>query len=1063
MYASILDSALFWLAPLQRVPLTYYTAFLAVLALASIAAVYAARRRIEIGIAMATIWDVALACGCALAIVAYAVIELRRAVIDWDAITYYLFSAIGMVTNGYASNFQPATVTIAAHAPMAAPPVLPTMYAEAIAAAQWLHGTPDSGVRLIPLLFLIGVAATIGRLSRRFMPGVPPLAAVLLFLTMPIVLNYMVAQALSLDMLNAFAFAMLALEVVAFDGKPGSALRVGLCATLVVMSKVTGPLLLVFLGLGAAAWYLPERAARIIAVVFCVGLLASTGFVNPPAVQGIWFFPACILLIVTVVSAVVRKPVAAPRAGNIALGLAALLPAIVYMIFLTKAVGSPATFYLNTPNVASPNYAWAFQAIKSANIFAVAAPGLPQNYGLALFIWWGAPPLIAVIAGIGAFVAIRRRDEMLVLLVPVGLFYLAFLTLFGEGDLRRLLPTAPFVALFAVYALYALPRLQRYAVPLLLGAIALSFPFCYTAQETIFRVPLDMILATAIDQWNGASNLAMRNTILYLAFFALLSIGVAAANLEPEPGEAENRGTDAPLHAGRRFRTALAPAVALAGKVRRTARTRDGAYAMGAVAALPVMLICFEPVIATANTPGFEPWAAQVYENQYYGYLPALQRVTDNQRSGSVLGFHTFGIPWYTSGRLRRVELVDSFDLGLLRPALHSIGAERLLDAFATYDIRSAIIPSPGGSLRPVYDRLVDRAHLSALSLLDDPIIASRERGPEWSTYLVYPRSSGPAPRGLRLGAMSRGKFVDVSDRLSIRRGDFFEGLRVALPAERRSELRAVDVHYTVSGFVGQTKKSLELDRQIPLGEAARDHVDIPVWSLISGLLDNGPFPVSRIDIHSVEVDFGGAEPAVVDWRAMRFAVTRSDMGWNADRTEGFFERAEMLPLSRVRLSDSQMIGGIHVFPGDVEAFGARAVLNQNLTGDYPNLALDLVAGAACPAGTSYEVRLDGTRTRLDRRARPVGRGQRVSSTASYPAGSVAVLDLRRLYSASYAGLHDRLQLDSLRVTGRGSCAVSEQLHFPSIVIDQNNVLSYSTVGAVLEPDLVAASFARSR
>jgi hypothetical protein len=73
------------------------------------------------------------------------------------------------------------------------------------------------------------------------------------------------------------------------------------------------------------------------------------------------------------------------------------------------------------------------------------------------------------------------------------------------------------------------------------------------------------------------------------------------------------------------------------------------------------------------------------------------------------------------------------------------------------------------------------------------------------------------------------------------------------------------------------------------------------------------------------------------------------------------------------------------------------------------------------------------------------------------------VIDLRRLYSDSYVGVHERLQIESLRVTGRGDCVVSEQLHFPSIVIDQNAVLSYTTVGAVLEPDIVAASFTRGR
>lgn len=1143
LYASLVDSAIFWIKPLQSIPLPYYTAFLVVVTLAALPVVYHARKRLAFRIPTETTMEKALAVGTVLALCCYLIISLTRAIIDWDAITYYLFSAIGFVTAGHVSSVHSNTITIGKNIPMAFPPVLPTMYAEAIVVAGWMRSGADAAVRLIPVVYLVGLASSLVQLTRRYVPRASPLASVFALLLMPVVINYMVAQALSLDMLNAFAFTFLTCLIVSYDGRLLTALQIGLCASLVVLSKVTGPVLIAFLAIAALGWIFPVRFSRMMAGVFCLAVFVSTWFVNPSASDSGWFYLACALLCVATVSCVARKrsvrpspDQAAPRPLTIVpspelllpglVAALALLPAAAYLYDITTAVGSPGTFFLKPTHITSPHYDWAFQALKQAKVFdSMDAPGLPQNYGLAIFLWWGPPPIFICLSFIAAITAIRRRDDIAFIVVPLALFDLCFLTLFGEGDFRRLLPTAPLIAVLVIYALYNVSVFRRFPVAALFVAVATAFPFSYTAQQTILNVPLALITGLHFDQWNAATDDAMRNAALYVGLILTAALAAhlvfisrgrrysktvrsALALREPDNDEFAEYVVPVQQYFRRmsaRFRAAyrefgpsviarsvgyllaaaallvvpyavwklfagfdpwpafaavpalLAALVAAVVWPRLPPMTpRRKRLAAGAAISAVVVAGCFEPVIATAASPGLSMWARQVYDNQYFGYLVALKRVSDVQHSGSALVFNGFGVPWFTEGRIRRVELVDSFDLGLLKDDLQQLDGEALLKGLARYDVRSAIVPAPEGALRTEYDRLTAVANLQALRLLDDPALAAREGDPNWNSYAIYPQTTGPVPNGFRVGILSNQRFVDVTDRIVPLHGQAVEGIRILVPAARRTDVKAVQIHYSITGVGSDLQpKSQELVRSVRPADLTA--IDVPIADLTAAATVH--IDVQRLDIHSVEVDLRGDPPGVIDWRSPRFTVAKAGFSWVADHAGGMFAAAERTPISRLRLADSQVVGGIELFPGDVRSFGEPGILNQDLKGDYPNIVLDLVSTAACPPTAAYDVRVDGLLKSRPLRSGRFETQRSVFYTARTRPGKILVLDLRRLYTNANPVVPERLDVSSLTVAGTGAgCSSFERLAFPQFAIRQNALLSYSAIGGILEPNLTRVS-----
>jgi hypothetical protein len=1057
---------------LRAIPLGAYVAVLVILAVAGVAALAMAARRIARP-ALESPLQRAAALSLGLVLAAYAVIGLSRAQIDWDAITYYLFTAIGFTLAGHVSGLQSNAITIGENIPMAFPPILPTMYSEALTLAGWLHGTADGAVRLIPFCYLCGVAAATARLARRFVPAVAPIVAALAFLLMPVTINYMVAQALSLDMLNAFGFTLLLVELFGEGHSPWRAARLGLVASLTIMSKVTGPVVVVFALAALAPNYLGTRVARTLAALVAAALIASTWFVNPAATDSPWFYFACLVFVVALIAASRRiGPGVWPSPREFLVAAIALVPAGLYLVGLMTTVGSPATFYLGAfVNAHSPNYAWANHLIARANVYdSQNVPGLPQLYGVDVFLWWGMPAASMVLAIVGGVLALRAKDAICALLIPFALFELSFMTLFQQGDFRRLLPIAPFVAIFVIYAAGRVPLMRRAPASSVLTLSALGFPSAWTAQQTIFAVPLDVLNGLAFDQWHAADVIAIRNTLLYVFLIALVALA-AYLVLDSELGTLMRSiqyrrgivGLVVALVAGSAALSAFfalfvvsdprpafvvvpMDAALLAGAfllLRSRPETRPQLVG-GAALFLPFALaiLMFEPVVATAAS-GFQPWAERVEQTQYYGYLGALRQVERTQHDGSVLTFEGYGVPWFSNGRLRRVELTDAFDLGLLRDALARRDRESLSAALRRYGVRGAILPGPSGPLRGEYDRLVSSG-VPGLDLLDDPRVALRLPGDAWSTYEILPRSDGAAAGWARVTLDTRkdGAGLDINS------------IRIIVDREHAGDARRVVVRGTVVGDDSvPTSGTEEVETTVDL--RGKGDALVPLDDLLA---DAGPAfaanaPRVRLNVVSVDVEFTNGELA---WGTSNFLVVRGSTGWQSVAgVPEFVSDPDLVPMLRVRLSDSKQSGGIQLYPGSPATFGADSILAPELTNDYPVIAIALAASRACPVGTRYDIVASGVLSPLA--PSPFWRKTfRLHSTAA--AGGDALVDFRPVES-SLSG-HDVLSIGSIAIGSSSStCKAVALIRFRHLAIDRISDSDYVVDGLIDQPSV---SFAPS-
>jgi hypothetical protein len=831
------------------------------------------------------------------------------------------------------------------------------------------------------------------------------------------------------------------------------------------MSKVTGPLLVVFAFAAIAPRYLGTRAARAVATLVALALIGSTWFVNPPATASPWFYVACAIFFAVLVSAAQRLE--APRWPTwqaAAAAVAALAPAILYIAGLMATVGSPATFYLGAfVNTHSPNYAWANQLIVGANAFdSQNMPGLPQLYGLDVFLWWGTPAISMVLAGVGAILALRARDRICALLIPLALFELSFMTLFGQGDFRRLLPVTPFVVLFVVYAALRVPLLRRAPAAAVLTVSALGFPFAWTAQQTIFAAPVDILNSLAFDQWHAAGGTAIVNTLIYgfimgvaaTAAYLALDVereavrrfivkqrdGIVAVVAIVAAATAVSAFLSLLVAADPRPALASLPVagllLAVALIIARGGPSTLSRLPAGAALFFPVALaaLIFEPVLATAAGPGLQPWAERVESAQYYGYLATLDEIERTQPDGSVLTFEGYGVPWFSRGRLRRVELTDAFDLGLLRNALAQRNRDVLSVALRRFGVRSAILPARDGPLRPEYDRLVSR--LPGLALLDDPQFAARLEGDAWSAYRILPRTDARVADWARVAIDTRSGGASTAIRIDIDPAHVADG--------RSATVRATIVSAENSGATRTAYVELTRDLR------GKGGLVVPLRDLVARVAPDAPpgtLPM-RIDIDSLDVDFASG---VLAWRASNFSATRGDAGWMpANGDPQFVPDADAAPMLSVRLTNSRQSGGVELYPEPPAPFGIGSILAPELKNDYAVISIALAASRDCPAGTPYDVTSRGSLSPLP--AEGARKGFRLSNGAR--AGGEAIVDFRGIEAAFPAP--ERLTLKSLTIAARSmTCKSRATIAFPHLAIDRVGELHYVVDGSIEPPAVI--------
>ena len=184
---------------------------------------------------------------------------------------------------------------------------------------------------------------------------------------------------------------------------------------------------------------------------------------------------------------------------------------------------------------------------------------------------------------------------------------------------------------------------------------------------------------------------------------------------------------------------------------------RFGVIAASAI----VVLLGFEPVIATALTIGLRDDSANTRAQYYFGYYPALQELANIQESGSIVTFSGYGVSWYTVGLARKIDLADALDLGILRPALESREPAKALSALYQSGAEWGIIPAADSPVGAEFTALMRGAGLPGMSSLMDPTSTTQLQRGAWTMVHLHPPSF--APPGMRAQLSVRRRDRDFS------------------------------------------------------------------------------------------------------------------------------------------------------------------------------------------------------------------------------------------------------------------------------------------------------------
>lgn len=930
------------------------------------------------------------------AIVLYAVIGLVRANGDWDGLNYYLFSALAFQSINHVSATLPNTVVLGKHIPMVTPPLLPILYSVAVSIASISHGTADNAVRFVPFLFLVGTCSATMRLSRRLLASIDPLVPAILLLTLPVMIYYMVAQALSVDIALTFFMVVLLIESLEFDGTFGSAARIGTCVSLSVLCKVTGPLMICFILAPIVLVFARRRIAQAtslaIAIMF-VGTSLALHLVNPN-IGWLWW-PVVVVLCVALVLATPDANVITVRRPSLGAALiitAFSIPAIAYAIQISAITGSPASFYLpSLAHIDAPNWQWAFNAIRRANIYdSHTPPGLPGNYGIALVLWWGLGPLVNIAAIAGSYLVIRSKSIIAVVLYPALLFDLAYMTIFQMGDLRRLLPTAPLIAILATYFLVrCFSKHVSLVGPAMLLFAPLALPFAWIAQMLFFNGPDQYLTSLSLDQWSALSAPAiLRSAVLCVAGGILFAVFVRYQSSMAALIEALRKLpvrvfclAGAIGFAAASIATVLIPtfygismALIIVACIFATLywvapHWSQSIVKIGltVVSIIPIGAL-FMPLLYTSVVPGYSGWKDQFERQEYYGYVPAIRSIAANQNGGSILTFLHYGITWFTLARFRHVEIADAFDLSLLKKELQHRDPTKLLEALRRNGATAAILPAADSYVGILYQSLEKAAGLKGLDALDDPLLGRDERSGNWNAVKFFETSSRVLRQPPLMAIDAHGTRIQLDGPL-LKKGtrlnafDFSNIYFAGVPM-----LNVVYVAYP-------NRAAYDRDDGVPADDRVRlNSAGTGRLYSISRLLNvrkNGKIGKNKtfaVKISSISLTASDAERIAsgrnVAWRSQDLALFPTPTGFTTTNTPHVFTQPELSSIDVVKLTSKQQeSGGLRVYPGDVVKMGTVNMKNSSLPHGAPVLRVGLRESDVCPAGRTISLFLKGTLT----------------------------------------------------------------------------------------------------
>lgn len=658
-------------------------------------------------------WDIA---PVSVLFIIYLIVLLQRGTIDWDAITYYFTVAVQFVLSGHATTSLYPYVSTVAGTLNTQPPIMPSIYANALVVGKILGSWPSNVVRLIPFVFIAGGYFATRELAGHYLPRQAARFAALLWLALPATVNAVCTYPLYLDIGFTFLCTYFIATLVEPAQSPSHYFRLGVIAATVGLFKVDGFALIVF---AVSAVYL-VRGTKVIGKFF--SFLLAAALIGITVLVGLMHADMPIdLLLGVLISAAFFIAASGQSVGIASLSLAdfaALLlgfsPGILRAIQLTITVGSPAGLYI--PSLAkhiSPQWHQAVNTLNNLHVYAASVrPGLPSHYALGLIFWWGISPVVGLLSGCFIFSALFNKPRLLEIVAILALFNLSYLTLFQYGGMRDLLPAIPLIVVLAIEAILNLfpERQMRYIASIV--CLASSIPFAWNGQEYIFSASTPIMEALHWDAWNSFSTQGIVLMCIYSGLILSILIAVRHFFVKPLRISAE------PASVKRQFEM--------------SAGRRQ--YALGAPYVLIVIAI-FIPFWGAAIKPGLAATASSLQEAEDYGYLPVLFPLLSDRGVRRILTYKAYGITWFSFGRDRRIDLVDATDLSHYRSALRHESPRELIRAL---DIQAMLIPARGSAEYATYRRVLRAFHYPWLGTLADPLIGIQGGDRAWSSYVFF-------------------------------------------------------------------------------------------------------------------------------------------------------------------------------------------------------------------------------------------------------------------------------------------------------------------------------------
>jgi hypothetical protein len=112
-----------------------------------------------------------------------------------------------------------------------------------------------------------------------------------------------------------------------------------------------------------------------------------------------------------------------------------------------------------------------------------------------------------------------------------------------------------------------------------------------------------------------------------------------------------------------------------------------------------------------------------------------------------VLSYQNYGVTWFSLGSLRRADIADALDLGVVRAALSAPDKRAALREFARIGVRGAILPVPDSDSGRAMQRLARAGGLRRLDLFFDPQLVDTKTFGTWFVAVIRNRPATTAVR----------------------------------------------------------------------------------------------------------------------------------------------------------------------------------------------------------------------------------------------------------------------------------------------------------------------------